>query len=268
MKQLGMVVFTVLFAAWYLIFWLPTSNAGTGVLLDENFDRLLPTAFGKAVLEHRHTELVDEKGVGNSQAVRVLYHGYERGSRRVVVSSPLPAAENVRLSFSVKFCPDFDFARGGKLHGLGSSRPVTGGNAVSDDRWSARLMWRREGGLMTYVYHQDMKGRFGDTQTAGDFRFIPGQYHRVDLTLQLNSQPAVADGVMTVAVDGAQLIQHTNLRFRSTDASRGLIQSMLFSTFHGGSSPNWAPRTPDGDFKQDCAYFDDFVVTRIQESVD
>lgn len=34
------------------------------------------------------------------------------------------------------------------------------------------------------------------------------------------------------------------------------IQRLLFSTFHGGSSPDWAPRHSDGRYKTDCAYFD------------
>ncbi|WP_369812371.1 polysaccharide lyase [Alkalimonas delamerensis] len=257
---MSMVILSLSFAGWYLLVWLPTSSAGEQLLLEERFDSLLPGEFGRAVLAHRHTELADGKGTEDSKAVRVNYLGFERGSRRVVVTSPLTAAEEATLSFAVKFCPEFDFARGGKLHGLGSARPVAGGNPVTDDRWSARLMWRREGGLMTYVYHQDMRGRYGDTKSAGSFRFTPGQYHRIDMTVRLNTLPDLADGEITVQVDGKPVIRHQALRFRSTAASEGLIRSIMFNTFHGGSSPEWAPRTAEGDFKQDCAYFDDFVV--------
>ncbi|MCH8536825.1 MAG: hypothetical protein LAT66_03545, partial [Alkalimonas sp.] len=85
-------------------------------------------------------------------------------------------------------------------------------------------------------------------------------HHHVEMTVRLNSEPSLADGVIDVSVDGQPLIRHENLRFRSSMTSAGLVRNILFSTFHGGSSPNWAPRTADGDFKNDCAYFDDFAI--------
>lgn len=266
MKHVGMMILTVIFVSWYLLFWQPADNVSDSVLLEEKFDSLLSGAFGRAVLAHRNTELVADKGTESSRAVRVDYHGFERGSKRVVVSSPLKATEQAELAFSVKFCPGFDFARGGKLHGLGPAKPVAGGNAVTDDRWSARLMWRRDGGLMSYVYHQDMKGKFGDTQVSSGFHFEPGRYHSIVMTVTLNSAADLSDGRLDVAVDGHAIISHDRLRFRSTESAAGLIQTIMFNTFHGGSSPEWAPRYADGRFKIDCAYFDDFSVVSLDDA--
>lgn len=251
-----------MFIIWYFVFWqgiTPSDNDAT--VLQETFDTATASSFGQKIIENQHTKLVEGKGVDGSVAVKVFYVGDERGSKRVLASAPIAAAEKATLSFSVNFCSDFDFARGGKLHGLGPIKPVSGGNAVSADRWSARLMWSRNGILKTYVYHQDMKGKFGDGRFAKDFAFHPGQYYKIDMTVTLNTKPELADGYVDVLVDGEPVIHHDGLRFRSTSSADGLISKILFSTFHGGSSPEWAPRNADGSFKTDCAYFDNFTVT-------
>ena len=64
-----------------------------------------------------------------------------------------------------------------------------------------------------------------------------------------------SNGHVTVWVDDERLIEHTGLRFRDREGG-SQIQRLLFSTFHGGSSPDWAPRHSDGRYKTDCAYFD------------
>jgi hypothetical protein len=174
----------------------------------------------------------------------------------------LPPADAYTLSFQVRFCEGFDFARGGKLHGLGPWDPVTGGNSVDALGWSARLMWRTGGQLATYVYHQEQAGRFGDGKTVPGFRFEPGRFHQVEMRVQLNDPPEAANGWVRVTVDGSQAVTHDGLRFRAAEGDRGRVNSLLFSTFHGGSRPDWAPRHADGSFKTDCAAFDDFVISR------
>jgi hypothetical protein len=253
------LVITVVFLVWFFIAYQQPGIAGD-VVLNENFDTTVPTGFGRKVIAHRHTELAPQQGVTQTQAIKVNYVGDKRGSQRIVVSSSITPQAQASLSFAVKFCPDFDFARGGKLHGLGPERPVAGGNAVTEDRWSARLMWRRGGGLMTYVYHQDMKGKYGDTRVAPGFNFSAGQYYNLKMTVKLNTKPVLADGYIEVKVDDKTVIYHDKLRFRSTESTDGLIQTLMFNTFYGGSSPDWAPRHVDGSFKTDCAYFDDFKV--------
>lgn len=230
----------------------------------ENFDSPLGK-FGDQVVRHRLVSLSAGEGVGGTTGIKVTYQGNQQGSRRVLAKAPLevPAVE-VALEFAVRFCPGFDFAKGGKLHGLGPREPVTGGKPVTPAGWSARLMFRANGGLMTYVYHQDQPRRFGEVKVAQDFRFAPGVYHRVRMQVRLNEPPSVANGFVHVSVDGRELIRHEGIRFRSVEGSESLIQTVLFSTFHGGSSPDWAPRTADGAYKVDCAYFDDFGVEALQ----
>jgi len=51
-------------------------------------------------------------------------------------------------------------------------------------------------------------------------------------------------------------LSHNNISLRKTD---GLIESLLFSTFHGGSNPSWTPMK-DGKPVTVHAYFDNFSV--------
>lgn len=254
------------FLAWYFLSASPVADVKQDNILYENFDAAIPGTFGLAVLQHRYVELDKTHGTANSAAAKVRYQGDERGSKRIVVNSAFEPQQAATLAFSVQFCPDFDFAKGGKLHGLGSKKPVAGGHAVTDPRWSARLMWRREGGLMTYVYHQDMKGKYGDTEVAQDFVFEAGRYYQVEMTITLNS-PGHADGSVEVSVDGEKRINHQKLRFRKDDDPAGLVQTLMFNTFHGGSSAEWAPKTADGAFKTDCAFFDNFSVKPVMSAV-
>ncbi|MFC4206880.1 polysaccharide lyase [Vreelandella malpeensis] len=73
----------------------------------------------------------------------------------------------------------------------------------------------------------------------------------------LNDPASESNGSMVVWVDDELVIEHESLRFRNRITPASYIQRFLFNTFHGGSSPEWAPRSKDGSYKTDCAYFDD-----------
>lgn len=228
----------------------------------ETFDDSELSSLGQAIINHPLTHLVKGAGVNNSQALQVDYQGYERGSQRVVVSLAIEPRIRYTLSYWVRFCKDFDFARGGKLHGLGPIKPVTGGKTITAEGWSARLMFRGDGGLQTYVYHQDMKGGYGDTKAAPDFMFEPDRYYHVAMQVILNQPAQKANGLIKVWVNNKLLIEHGHLRFRDSVSTKSEIQRFMFNTFHGGSDPSWAPRDADGGYKMDCAYFDDIELIR------
>lgn len=229
----------------------------------ENFDAKL-SKFGQLLANKRYAALVKNEGLYGSNAIKATYQGFEQGSHRVYAAANLPeAARQYQMSFAVKFCDNFDFVKGGKLHGLGPESPVTGGAPITAEGWSARLMFGPEGRLKTYVYHQDMKGKFGDSKVAQNFRFIPGIYHQVKMLVSLNTDVHVADGKVVVSVDGAEVIYHDKIRFRGKDTAASLIHKMLFITFHGGASPEWAPKSENGSYKAECAYFDNFVVSKV-----
>ena len=70
--------------------------------------------------EGTYVSVVDEEGVDGSHAVKTRYEGYKHGSQRVAAMFELPRKmKEASLIFDVKFDKDFQFVRGGKLHGLG-----------------------------------------------------------------------------------------------------------------------------------------------------
>ncbi|MBY0416909.1 MAG: hypothetical protein K2W88_02440 [Pararheinheimera sp.] len=227
----------------------------------ESFDHKNKTEFARTLEQNKDIEWASGQGVDNTDAVLVLYRGNERGSNRVLLNKALDStALTSELSFSVKFCDGFDFVKGGKLHGLGPLKPVSGGKKVKPEEWSARLMFGKGGMLKTYVYHQRMEKKFGSGKTAKNFKFKPGQYYRISMYVQLNNPVTSANGSLLVTVDGKALIEHKGIQFRAVDDKRTEIQTLMFNTFHGGQNPDWAPKKPDGSFDTECAYFDDFSV--------
>jgi hypothetical protein len=228
--------------------------------VEESFDRNVTTAFGAAVVQNRHISLVHGMGVKGSDAIKVDYIGNDRGSERVLVNYRLPQKSlEYTLTFAVNFCKGFDFAKGGKLHGLGPERPAAGGNSFDASQWSARLMFRGDGGLQTYLYHQDMRGRYGEAVTAKGFRFQPGKYYSIVYKLALNSPPEQRNGYVRVYVNDKEVIRQDGIRFRAANSSESLISTLMFNTFHGGNNPDWAPRNADGSYAVDCAYYDAFA---------
>lgn len=219
--------------------------------------------FTAALSKHDRLEVVRKAGTQASKAIEATYQGNERGSERIVVSVPCDrAALEYTLCYDVKFAADFDFAKGGKLPGLGPEKPVTGGKPMRADGWSARLMWREDGKIISYVYHQDQPGRYGDSKAAARVKFARGAYHAVTLQVTVNSAGDKADGRVAVYLDGRKLIEHRKLCLRGTDGNEALIERVLFSTFFGGSSPDWAPRDRDGQFSVEKAWFDNVAVYR------
>ena len=171
--------------------------------------------------------------------------------------------DSLSVSYYVKFEQGFTFVKGGKLPGLiGGHRSglphstLTGGYKPSgQDGWSARVMWRREGRIVQYVYHPDQADKWGD-----DFpwmihgkpaTFTPGRWHHLKTEITMN-KPGVRDGVIRSWLDGVKALEVSNIRFRDI-ASIG-IDALYFSTFFGGDAADWAPP------KDVFAFFDQFEV--------
>ena len=231
-----------------------------GVLLEEDFEG--PSdIFTKAAGRGGLLKVLHGAGVAGTRGLRALYEGCEIGSRRMVSRHRLPErGGEMTLCYDVNFPRDFQFVRGGKLHGLGPEAPVTGGKPMTPAGWSARVVFTGDGGVATYLYTQDKNSRYGEKVIAKNFRFVPGRFHAVSLHVGLNSAPDLADGFAEIYVDGRLVVNHRGVRFRSTVDGKSLIRKMLFSTFHGGHEPEWAPRDADGRFAKVTATFDNFAV--------
>lgn len=206
--------------------------------------------------------LAPGEGVDGGRAVRAAYVGSDVGSDRIVVGVPLPAAgDEYTLNYDVRFDRGFQFVKGGKLHGLGPAKPVTGGDPIRPDGWSARVMWRRGGEIETYTYHQDQPGKYGErARVDRTFLFEPGRWHAVSLHVRVNSPASASNGLVRLHVDGVLVETRDAARLRAADGDATRITQLLFSTFHGGNDPTWAPRGADGGYATVYAYFDNLAV--------
>ena len=238
------------------------SAVADDLLVSEHFERGgRGSDFQEHLENHKLLEIVRDEGVDGGRALRATYQGYKEGSRRIVEEFPLSeSADEVSLSFDVNFEKDFDFTRGGKLHGIGPKNRVTGGKAMTKNGYSVRLMFGSKGGLKSYIYHQDQRGKYGDSKVASGFSFKRGRYYALTLHTKLNSTAEAKDGFVRVYVDGKLKIDHKGLRFRGSEDRDTLFSQLLFSTFHGGNTRAWAPQNADGSFATVHALFDNFAV--------
>jgi hypothetical protein len=205
--------------------------------------------------------VVDDEGVDGSKAIKVTYRGNKDGSQRIVdtfrLAKPLDEAT---LVFDVKFDEDFQFVKGGKLHGLGPDNRVTGGHKVKPDGWSARAMWHADG-LKTYVYCQDKENKYGQGPDESlHFQFKKQRYYSVCIYVKLNDPVNQSNGVARIYVNGKVVAEDRDIQFRAEGGDHTRITHLLFSTFHGGDSKSWAPKDEDGNFVDVHAYFDNFAV--------
>lgn len=236
-------------------------------LLQEDFDERNAQGFAARAVDHEHIELAREAGPDGSDAIRVAYVGYERGSERVVLRHPLSReTDQATLSFDVRFDQDFQWVRGGKLHGLGPERHITGGKERVPDGWSARMMFREDGKIATYLYDQDTKKKWGIGDKTSTPVFQAGKWHQVVFQVSLNS-PGKADGFAAVLIDGEKVITTENVIFRGSGGAGTSIRKFMFSTFHGGSNPTWTPVDAHGNPATVYVWFDNFLVVEgIRES--
>lgn len=163
------------------------------------------------------------------------------------------------FAYRIKFGSNFDFVRGGKLPGLAGGTANTGGNTPKgNDGWSARMMWKRAGRIVQYVYHPDQNQNlpYGDEfpwETEGQpLHLMPDVWYQIEVHVVMNT-PGAKNGAIQAWLDGANVLDKGNIRFRDVDGLS--IDKVYFSTFFGGADRSWATS------KDEYIYFDDFVIS-------
>jgi hypothetical protein len=158
----------------------------------------------------------------------------------------LPASDTMHLSYYVRFAPNFDFVKGGKLPGLGGGNGNTGGKIPSGyDGFSSRFMWRDGGDGEVYAYMPSSK-IWGTSLGRSSWTFKTGVWHHMEQVLRVNT-PGKKDGEVSVWQDGKLMFRTGGLEFRKTKNLR--IDQLIFETFFGGATADWAtPADTYADF--------------------
>jgi hypothetical protein len=205
-----------------------------------NTTKVITSTEGASVLQVNYPE----GGVGPSQS------GVQFPIRFSSFSDLAPAYHSLKLGYCLTFSKDFDFVKGGKLPGLmgaGDSWTRSGGNQPDgSDGWTMRYMWREKGEAVIYAYlPPSPNGRYGGTTWGQDIslnkQFIPGQQHCLTQEITINDV-GQENGQLKVWFDGELVIERKDVSYRLVDTPEGYIGAVMFSSFHGGNNPSWAPR--------------------------
>ncbi|MBC8010528.1 MAG: hypothetical protein H7067_10580 [Burkholderiales bacterium] len=163
----------------------------------------------------------------------------------------LKPSDECTFEFRVRFAPDFEWTKGGKLHGLSGGKGYAGGQSAADGKgWTVRVMWGAKGRLYPYVYHPDMPGKYGDTFGSTLAYAKPGQWYSIKYYIKVNTGEQ-RDGVLRIDIDGKTAFEKTDLRFATVDGYHAVDQ-LRWSCFFGGSGDDWRPT------RDNVIHFDDF----------
>ena len=185
-----------------------------------------------------------EKGTGTSGMKKPKLGRFDF----TAVPQGLPALAAV-IKFDVYFAPGWNFSRGGKLGGLAVGHGKASGYVRSHDGASHRMMWKHDGGAISYVYPpKDLKQEIpGLEHTEHGHAFFHhlfpsgtlkiGKWHTVEIGIKLNSfkgSKPNANGESYLAIDG--VTGHlNNIRWRKFQDIK--ITKFSFSSFFGGPAP-------------------------------
>lgn len=159
--------------------------------------------------------------------------------------------EEVYASYYILFPNGWDGVKGGKLPGLCGEECPTGGEDVTGyNGFSARYMFRPNMKLVIYCYHMDKPGTYGEDFEL-DYTFEREVWYMLTQRIKLNT-PGQKNGEIQVWVDYQEALFIDTLRFRAIDTVK--IDKFYFSTFYGGSTPDWAP------LSDQYIYYDEFRI--------
>lgn len=199
-------------------------------------------------------------------SLRIVYPATGVGSRESGAQAPLKVkpASQYFVSYWMRFDTGFVWGGkhfGGKLPGLGGGEDCSGCRPCNGENgFSARLMWRKNGKLVLYLYHMDKKETCGEdydllTGNKNPFVITRGAWIHVTERVMVNST-GNADGQVQVWLNGSEALLKTGIRFVSNSDK---VDDLYFSTFFGGSGSDWAPG-------KDCfVWFDDMVISTQPE---
>jgi hypothetical protein len=197
----------------------------------------------------------------NQARVRIPANTLSQGN---IVNIDIADGTEYELSFKVKFGPNFDWSRGGKVgFGLHIGNGYTGCNKADNGLGgTARLMWYNETGSKTnhvttgahfrpYVYYKDMPSTCGDTFGKRSKQINTNTWYTIKIRVKSNTGSS-ANGLVSYEIDGENLLNQ-NIRWTTDDAYRK-IKYITFHTFRGGSQEYWQATTDNHIYYDDVRY--------------
>ena len=211
----------------------------------------------------KHALITNKESHSGKKSLRITYPANMRSGGSAIWN--LPSRSEYYLSYWVKFEDNFDFngskKSGGKLPGLGARDAAedlcSGGKiCTGDNGFSSRYMWRRNGRATLYLYHMNKPGRWGETFNFEDKDgnkqyFQKGKWHHLIQRVKINDGNQ-SNGEVNVWMDGKQVLTIDKLKFVTNNQG---IDSLYFSTFHGGKTREWLPQ------REVYSYWDDFIIS-------
>lgn len=207
----------------------------------------------------------DQQAYGDGKSLKVTYPQgrfgpSESGGQAKLMLQP---RQEYYASYRLRFSDNFSWGgdhEGGKLPGLAGGDNCSGGQSCDGTNgFSARFMWRKGGQAVLYLYHMEKPHKWGEDlplrhANGQNVEFPKGQWvqlaERVKCNTITNGQ-ANADGEVQVWYNGEEVLHKKNLRFVTNQDE---VNNFYFSTFHGGNTPDWAPR------ETSWIWYDDLVI--------
>jgi len=174
----------------------------------------------------------------------------------------LTEANELYFLYELTFNADYDFAKGGKLPGLGgfnlsdaNETKPTGCRAEgqqADAGFSLRSMFKENGAAILYAYHQnnpnlslpenDGKYACGEEisyqHNGKAFSFQKTKTYLVEQYVKINDANQT-NGIVTVHVNGFKVIEKNDMVF--SENGQYSINQLFIDIWHGGKTSDWAP---------------------------
>ena len=155
---------------------------------------------------------------------------------------PVPPAEQLNLSYRIRFPHAFDFAARGVLPGLSGGQPGPQTSQFDHEGWSATLAWDREGRLRPILRANSQSWRQAEAESAAlSVSFEPGRTHAVEIGIApFTSDPGQRQ--LTIWLDGRRVFSEVV----STSGDLSPVDAIQLSAFVYGDGHNHGPRQDTG----------------------
>lgn len=217
---------------------------------------------GESILRIGYPKGAWSPGGGKSGGILFFAYPYKRDT--ITKDNPF-SNQGATLEYDVKLDPNFECVKGGKLPGLAGGRSNGRGCGGGNDPaqcFSVRMMWRRQCNGELYIYaprDKQTKGfcsKYRDCEEAeqypcnfcnkdkgvsfarGVFKFVPGRWHNIKLSIVLND-PGKANGYVELRVDGRLVTSFDNMVWRQNRNVN--VEAIDVASWFGGSDATWAP---------------------------